>query len=80
LRGEVGGGPPDKEARRETMRALRDSIWAYAEAHDGAAPGSPFAPGVETALWRHPMGGFYAVVPGLMLQLRLLLAALSAGN
>jgi len=65
LRGDQGLVPPDKEARRETMRALRDSIWAYAEAHEGAAPGSPFAPSMETRLWRYPGGGFHALVPGV---------------
>jgi len=65
LRGGENETPPDKEARRAAMRALRDSIWAYAEANDGAAPGSPFAPGVDTARWRTPSGGFYALVPGV---------------
>lgn len=65
LRGGEEDAVPGKEARREAMRALRDSIWAYAEANDGAAPGSPFAPGVHTELWRFPAGGFHAVVPGV---------------
>jgi len=57
---------PDKAARREAMRGLRDSIWVYAEAHDGAAPPSPFAEGVETDVWRFAGGGFYGIVPGVM--------------
>lgn len=64
LRGEVGE-LPDKEARRERMRTLRDAIWAHAETHEGAAPGSPFAPGMNPDLWRFPAGGFYAIVPGV---------------
>ena len=65
LRGGENEPLPDKEDRREAMRALRDSVWAYAEANNGAAPGSPFAPGVDTARWRAPSGGFYALVPGV---------------
>lgn len=64
LRGDEGGGLPDKETRRESMRKLRDAIWAYAEANNGAAPASPFAKGVESDLWRFTAGGFYAAVPG----------------
>jgi len=65
LREEGKSEVPDKATRREAMRELRDSIWAYAEAHDGAAPPSPFATGVETDQWRFAGGGFYGLVPGV---------------
>jgi len=60
-----GGAIPGKEERRERMRVLREAIWAHAEMHDGAAPASPFAPDMNTDLWRFPAGGFYAIVPGI---------------
>jgi hypothetical protein len=47
------------------MRVLRDAIWAHAETHEGAAPASPFAPGMNLDLWRYPAGGFYAIAPGV---------------
>lgn len=55
-----------KDERRAAISELRDSIWAYAKTHDGAAPASPFAAGVDAETWRFPGGGMYCLMPGVV--------------
>ena len=54
-----------KDERRAAISKLRDSIWAYAKTHDGDAPASPFAAGVDAEPWRFPGGGMYCLMPGV---------------
>lgn len=62
---EDGAAHLSKDLRRGNLLRLKDAIWDYARAHDGAGPPGPLSGGIEARLWLFGGGGFYCLVPGV---------------
>ncbi len=54
-----------KDARRNNLRKLQETIWAYAREHQGNAPPSPLVSEMSLAAWLYPDGGLYCLMPGV---------------
>lgn len=52
-----------KDVRHAHLLCLKQAIWEYALAHNGAGPPGPLADGIDRHLWLFEGGGFYCLVP-----------------
>lgn len=54
------GANESKEFRSQRLNSLRETIWDYAEDHDGQAPISPFSGEIPHQEWMLADGSYYA--------------------